>query len=164
MIDIAETKLTNDLLQEQNKTPLTHPISAKSSVHNIIPSSPSFQQPIPSSLLHQQHNKHSHIIPDDEPALNATDDSEHSGFVFSLNPYRPSLDVQIQVKGDHPTLGIDLVTDTNNGRLLLKGMKTSTPAHKVPRWKTTLKQATLVPVDDSIIETTTQLSQYIADA
>jgi hypothetical protein len=120
LIDIEKMKLANDQLQEKNRPTLPSPISPEPPIYNIIPLSPLFPQPIPALPLHPQHNKHCHVIPNDEPALHATVDSEHSDFVFSLNPFGPSLDIQIQIKGDHPTLGLEIVTNTDNGRLPLK--------------------------------------------
>ena len=53
-------------------------------------------------------------------------------FVLSPNSYGASVDISINVKGDHLTLGMALSVNSDNKHIMLNHMLPSTPAHRLP--------------------------------
>ena len=56
----------------------------------------------------------------------------------------------MNIKGTHETMGLILQTngDFGNG-LQLKECKRSTPAAKIPKWKSTLRESFLIKINDT---------------
>ena len=127
-------------------------------IKDMSPSTPVSTQPstpiVPYKTYKQNSSKPTlHIIPTDYDTVNTTPDSEYSNFELSMNLFGPSYSLYLPVKGDHPTLGFNLITHTDNARIILKDMLPSTPAHKIPLWRSTLRQAILIAINDDIIDT-----------
>jgi len=82
------------------------------------------------------------LIPDDEPLISSTTAPPpiHASIEFELssNPFEKSVDISILVTGDHPTLGLDLLHHTDNAQITLKFCVPSTPAARIPHWRSTL--------------------------
>ncbi len=57
---------------------------------------------------------------------------------FSHDPFDSTLEVEIAVKGDHPTLGILSQYDSCRQRLQIKDMALGTPGSRLKKWRSTL--------------------------
>ena len=66
-----------------------------------------------------------------ETPQNITMDSDGDG---------PYLEIELRVKGDNETLGLNVHTNTA-GHIILKDCIPSTPAAKIPKWRSTLRNA-----------------------
>ena len=82
---------------------------------------------------------------------------------LSDDPYDNRLTITIDVKGSHPTLGMQLVANSNE-TLQLADMSPSTPAAKVAKWRSTLRWSTLLSIDGKPIHTTADVEAAIATA
>ena len=81
---------------------------------------------------------------------------------MSNDPFDNRLPIMIDVKGNHPTLGLQLHNIKDNRRVQLTGMQTSTPAAKIPKWRSTLRWSYLLSIDDTPITSTAAAEQAIA--
>ena len=74
---------------------------------------------------------------------------------MSPSPYHNAFDEVMDIRkwdfSKHPTAGMSLIEQ--NGRLILAHMAPSTPGAKVPRWRTWLRGAWLVKIDDKSFTT-----------
>ena len=83
-------------------------------------------------------------------------------FVMSSNPFGPSIDIPIRVRGNNATLGLNLYLDDDTKTLKLRDMTPSTPAHRVPRWRSTLRHSILVAVDDVPVNTVDDVVKHVS--
>jgi hypothetical protein len=83
---------------------------------------------------------------------------------LSTDPYQKQMHIQIQVTGHHLTLGMLLQHGSNQHRLILTGMEKNTPGAKVPRWRSTLKCATLLSIEGESITNKHDIRRIIAHA
>ncbi len=69
---------------------------------------------------------------------------------MSPSPYHDAFDEMLDIRkcdlSKHPTAGMSLLQQ--NGRLILAHMAPGTPAAKVPRWRTRLRGAWLIKIND----------------
>ncbi|EJK69950.1 hypothetical protein THAOC_08742 [Thalassiosira oceanica] len=87
---------------------------------------------------------------------------------LSPHPYEDAFEETLQMatfkQSANPLAGLRL--DNRDGRLILREMMPGTPGHRIPRWKSRLRQAWLVAVNGIEVSTTdevaTVLSQVIA--
>mmetsp|Transcript_19325 Transcript_19325/g.27535 ORF Transcript_19325/g.27535 Transcript_19325/m.27535 type:complete len:248 (+) Transcript_19325:4058-4801(+) len=56
---------------------------------------------------------------------------------LSSDPFEKRLPINIVIKGDHPTLGMQFRSCTVRNRLQLANMALSTPGSRLPKWKST---------------------------
>lgn len=87
---------------------------------------------------------------------------KHSDIDLTLTVPEYTMDVRINVKGKHPTLGI-ITKDTERG-LLITDCEKSTPSAKIPQWRRTLKGGYLRAIDNSPILTQKDLVTKIKHA
>lgn len=82
---------------------------------------------------------------------------------LSQDPFQSRISVQIDVKGDHDTLGLKC-EPTPHGRLQLIDMHPGTPSIKLPRWKSTLRRSLLLTVDGTPVSTVKELQDAVTQA
>ena len=75
----------------------------------------------------------------------------------------PYLDVEIRIKGEHPTLGLN-VTQGKTGQLTLINCKPGTPAARIPKWRSTLRNARVKKLHNTNIKTNSDLIKAIEAA
>jgi hypothetical protein len=63
---------------------------------------------------------------------------------LSTDPFHNRLTIMIDIKGDHPTLGIQTTPSPFSGRLQIQDMVPGTPAAKIPKWRSTLHRAIML--------------------
>jgi hypothetical protein len=66
---------------------------------------------------------------------------------MSQNPFDNELNIQIDIRGDHPTLGMHLKLCRDRSRLQFHDMTVSTPGARIPKWRSTLKCAYLKSIN-----------------
>ena len=137
------------------------PDDTSNAIHHHIP-----DHPIAAPTDPPPHNVN--IIPDDDPIIASTVDAPppHTPIEFELssNPFGNSVDVSILVKGDHPTLGLDIVHNSDNARLTLQSCTASTTAARIPRWRSTLRNGIIIAIEDTPVETIADITTIIASS
>ena len=82
---------------------------------------------------------------------------------LSPHPFRNSFEEEFRLRmydhQKHPTAGI--ICSTHNGRLYLQDILPSSPAAKIRAWRSRLRGAWLIKVDDAEVTTTDQLSSIM---
>ena len=82
---------------------------------------------------------------------------------FDDNPYDNVMSIVIENTGHHPTRGLDLALDEKFEKLKLIACDKSTPAGKIPRWRSTLRNSLLLTFNDLPIIDETHLRRLIRD-
>eukprot|EP00555_Chaetoceros_dichaeta_P013604 CAMPEP_0198259830 /NCGR_PEP_ID=MMETSP1447-20131203/8924_1 /TAXON_ID=420782 /ORGANISM="Chaetoceros dichaeta, Strain CCMP1751" /LENGTH=108 /DNA_ID=CAMNT_0043947319 /DNA_START=193 /DNA_END=519 /DNA_ORIENTATION=- len=85
-------------------------------------------------------------------------------FSLSTNPFGNSTEIVIPIKGLHPTLCLSLSPHPDTDRIILKEYLPSTPAGRIPRWRSTLRESTIIAVKDIHIDTLDEISSAVAAA
>jgi hypothetical protein len=83
---------------------------------------------------------------------------------ISDDPFNQRLDITIPLKGDHPTLGLKLTQCEYRQRPRLTDMALSTPASRIPKWRSQLRNAYLVEFNHHPIYTIEDAIQQICTA
>lgn len=79
-------------------------------------------------------------------------------------PYGPTISIDIDVRGTHPTLGLSLDDRNMEGRLILTHMERSTPGHRIKRWRSTLRNSNLLRTDKEPVSIIQEVKDIIAQA
>lgn len=80
---------------------------------------------------------------------------------FSDNPFDNKLEITIDNKGDHPTLRLDVVHHKDFDKVQLISCSKGTPAGKILRWRSTLRDSFVLAVDHTPISDITSLKKAI---
>jgi len=83
---------------------------------------------------------------------------------LSQDPFDQLLPTDIAVKGDHPVLGLNCTQCKHRHRLRLIDMVISTPASRIPRWRSTLCNAYIISVQGNQIYNMEDLQHHISHA
>ena len=83
---------------------------------------------------------------------------------LSCDPFGPTTTVTIKVTGIHPTLGLELEHQANNGRLLLRNCAKGTPAHKIKKWRSTLRGGNLLSINTKPVSNLDEIKHHIETA
>jgi len=83
---------------------------------------------------------------------------------LSSDPFDQTLTVSIDVKGDHPTLGLVLTRCPDRNRPQLKDMATSTPGARIKKWRSTLRNAYLLKLNNLPVTTVDEVINVISNA
>jgi hypothetical protein len=81
---------------------------------------------------------------------------------FSCDPFGPSFDEPILLQGLHPTAGLELVADTARGHPRLRNCLSSTPAARIPLWRSRIRHAFLIAIDGLPVHSIDDVQQAIA--
>ena len=85
-------------------------------------------------------------------------------FFLSCDPYGPNTTVSINITGVHPTLGLQIDSNTTSGRLVLLNCLKGTPSAKIKRWRSTLRNGNILEMDGEIVSTIKKIEEIIAEA
>lgn len=69
---------------------------------------------------------------------------------LSKNHFRPSTHCTLEIKGKHPSLGLNMYIDTDNDCIVLRNYIISTPDAKIRQWRSTLRHSILTTCNDNI--------------
>lgn len=83
---------------------------------------------------------------------------------LSNDPFGPTITVPIMVRGDHATLGLQLDTRNEKGRLILSHCEKSTPSHRIKKWRSTLKGGNLIKIEGQDVTTIEDVRKHIENA
>ena len=89
---------------------------------------------------------------------------ECENVILSTNPYGPSMKIRCNLRGNHCTLGLQLDDQTMNGRLILTQCSKGTPSARIPKWRSQLRGAMLVKVDNVDVTNMTDVTRTIDEA
>mmetsp|Transcript_10383 Transcript_10383/g.14952 ORF Transcript_10383/g.14952 Transcript_10383/m.14952 type:complete len:1434 (-) Transcript_10383:2326-6627(-) len=67
---------------------------------------------------------------------------------FSHDPFDNNLEIDIPIKGDHPTLGVLSQYCPYRQRLQIKDMALSSPGSRLPKWRSTLRNAYILKIQE----------------
>jgi len=71
---------------------------------------------------------------------------------FSADPFHKRLDIDIELIGQHPTLGLITVSNPmHSSRLQLQDMEKGTPSHKISKWRSTLRRSIILSFNNQPI-------------
>ena len=140
--------------QPQTDAPIVHLPSSP------IPTTPPNHPPEPTSTPFTPLP----ITADDGPHIIMHTTGLPDDFHLSTNPFGPSTDFTLPLKGQHPTLGLDLIKHPDNSRILMKSCSPSTPAARIPRWRSTLRNSIIIAVNNTPIDSSHQVAAIIAKA
>eukprot|EP00555_Chaetoceros_dichaeta_P015347 CAMPEP_0198275924 /NCGR_PEP_ID=MMETSP1447-20131203/65035_1 /TAXON_ID=420782 /ORGANISM="Chaetoceros dichaeta, Strain CCMP1751" /LENGTH=347 /DNA_ID=CAMNT_0043970831 /DNA_START=737 /DNA_END=1776 /DNA_ORIENTATION=+ len=185
-MDLAEENLTTQSPPTPSSALPTHLIP---DLDTVLPPPPDIISPIinippPSTSPHHPHHTPAldgigpisstslanrpilHIIPEDDipptPTVLATSSPKPEEFTLSSSPFGHSVDISLPTKGLHPTLGLSLECHDDNDHIIIMSCIASTPAARIPRWRSTLRQSILVAIDHIPVTTLTDVSTRIA--
>ena len=80
---------------------------------------------------------------------------------LSHDLYNNRLEHKVMVKGKHKTLGIQITHDLVNGKLKLKQCLPGTPSARLPKWRSELKNSTILKVNDEDVKDVKTIEQII---
>lgn len=83
---------------------------------------------------------------------------------LSNDPFHNRLTIMVDVKGQHPTLGMQFTKTTTGHRLQLTNILPSTPAAKIPKWRSTLRWSYILEIDGTPINNIEDVEKAIANA
>ena len=90
-------------------------------------------------------------------------DNESFGIEFSNDPFDNVISMKVDNKGDHPTQGLDVQMNEKFERLQLIACNKGTPAGRIERWRSTIKNGFLLAVNEQPVNSETQLQQAIRE-
>ena len=85
-------------------------------------------------------------------------------FWLSNDPFDNRLIIPVDVKDQHPTLGMQFVPQKDGQRLQLQNISPSTPAAKILKWRSTLQWSYLIEIDGLKISNASDVERAIAKA
>ena len=80
---------------------------------------------------------------------------------MSSDPYNNRLEHKIILKGTHKTLGMQLITDNISGRIKLKQCLPGTPSARLPKWRSELRNSTILTINGEMIKDVKTVEQII---
>ena len=109
-------------------------------------------------------NEHAHIIPPDEDNERTVINNLTNACDIQMEWSEPVYTTSVLVPntGSHPTRGIQVQKDDKG--LLIINCTRGTPSARIPQWRTTLKNSTILSVDNMTIRTFSDLQQAFANA
>ena len=87
----------------------------------------------------------------DVPKINAITDNISPHIELCDNASGPTIEVQLNIKGTHKTLGLIVDDETKINTATLIHCKRGTPSARIKRWRSTLKNAQVYKIDDDFI-------------
>lgn len=83
---------------------------------------------------------------------------------LSLDPFEKRLTIKILLKGTHPTLGMVLHPTQNKHRVQLVDILKGTPAHKLPRRRSTIRKGILLSINGKTVARLDDITMFIQQA
>ena len=80
-----------------------------------------------------------------------------------MNGDGPYLDIIITVRGNHPSLGLNIKIN-EAGQPVLIDCKSGTPACRIPKWRSTLKNARIKEINNTVVHNLQDIHNAIAIA
>ena len=82
---------------------------------------------------------------------------------FSENPYENEISITVENKGDHPTKGLDVIFNDEFEKVQVIACEKGTPAGKIDKWRSTLRNSFILDVNNTPITSISQLKRTIQD-
>ena len=80
---------------------------------------------------------------------------------FCTDPFDATMEVDVPIKGDHPTLGILSAYCDSRQRLQITDMAISTPGSRIKSWRTVLRKSYILKFNDFAVQTQEDLEHAI---
>ena len=97
-------------------------------------------------------------------SIKTTDGIPPYNIWLSNDPFDNRLTVQIDLKGQHPTLGMLFLQYNQRKRLQLLDMALSTPGNRVIKWRSTIRHGYIISIDGEPIQTSKDVEQAVLTA
>ena len=97
------------------------------------------------------------------PSINAFS-SPLEDLYLSCDPFGPTTTTEIKITGVHPTLGLELEHQSHNGRMILRNCTKGTPAHKIKKWRSTLRDGNLLRMDNKPVSSPEKVKKIVQEA
>ena len=102
----------------------------------------------PTNIQHQIHNMY-------------TDITAPYHITLSPDPKNTTIVVPISIKGAHKTLGLEIKRDDDMNRIQLLQCNKGTPAAKIPKWRSTLRNSYIHKYNEEHVKSINHLKQLI---
>ena len=99
----------------------------------------------------------------DKPTLHSFTD-RIGDLWLSNDPFGPTLTMEIDVKGSHSTLGLQLDDNNMIGRLYLRHCEKSTPSARMSKWRTNLRNSSPIRINNQPVKSINEVKRLIAQA
>lgn len=83
---------------------------------------------------------------------------------LSSDPYDDKLTISIDIKGNHPSLGMQFVECPHRSRLKLADMALSTPGARLSKWRSTIKHAYLLEINGTPVRSLQEVHDQVKQA
>jgi hypothetical protein len=83
---------------------------------------------------------------------------------FCTDPFDSTMEIDVPIKGDHPTLGFIMECCDNHQRLQVTNMALSTPGSRLKSWRTVIRRSYILTFNDFTIQTKDDLEHAIGQA
>ena len=81
--------------------------------------------------------------------------------ILSSDPIDNTYSIPINLNGTHPTLGLVLESDTTMNRIKIINCLPSSPAAKIPKWRSTIRHGYLTKINNTDITSIAQATKLI---
>jgi dUTP pyrophosphatase len=83
---------------------------------------------------------------------------------FCTDPFDSTMEIDVPIKGDHPTLGFIMECCDNHQRLQVTNKALSTPGSRLKSWRTVIQRSYILTFNDFTIQTKDDLEHAIGQA
>jgi len=110
---------------------------------------------VPIHTIWQVHQITEHIL--------QTDGMEPYNVWMSTDPFHYRLKINIDLQGNHPTVGLIVKQCPNTDQVQLTNMAPGTPGVRLPEWRSTLRRSILLAINGHAINHPDDVSRVIAE-
>lgn len=130
-------------------------------------SQPSHLIPVPQICtmnVETMHTESADIMSQITDNIEAADGIKPYNIWLCTDPFQHRVKIQIEVKGNHPTLGLLVQPCRMSNRVQLVDMAPGTPGIRLPKWRSTLRRSLLLSADNQPITQPEHLAEIISTA
>lgn len=85
-------------------------------------------------------------------------------FFLSPNLFSKPIDILINIKATDPIIGLELHVDAYNKRLMLKSWIPNTPSVRIPHYRSSLHDSTLIDINGTPVDSIGEVTKSVQDA
>ena len=100
----------------------------------------------------------------DKPKVTQLQEALSHPIELCTNKNGPTIQIDLKIKGKHKTLGLIVDDKSYMNSVILKHCQKGTPSARIPKWRSTLREATIHSVNDTRILTAVDLEKAIQAA
>jgi dUTP pyrophosphatase len=158
MYEVAKKQRIAQMIMQQIQTPSIEIVKELSATERNDSGFGSTEKKLES---HYKPPTFQHDIPIPTTAAAATISVNDEEYHFDNNPFDNVIEIQIENKGEHPTRGLDLTINEKMERLQILACNKGTPAGKIEKWRSTIKNGFLLSVNETPVYNVTDVKRCI---